>query len=445
VALKSSTPAEPSEARTHSLGRQLVLATLVFCAAFTVLAVTARTWSAWKHRVAAMNEELVQVQKVFQRTLGKAIWEMDREALLAHVDSAVQVSSVGHVRLVLRRTNREPEVIEQAQPGWEASSRAPSLHTPLRYEPYPGAAETVGELVLEGDERVLWQRLQSELMGIMVTQLVQSLLLAGLVMWVFNRLVTTHVRHVASHVRKLTPETLKEPLRLERDPARHDELSLLEAGVNKLQDSLGEYLTQQRRDEQELAAHRDRLAELVQEKTAELQNANAQLHELLRSDTLTGLSNRRHFDEVKEIEFRRAKRLHQPLSVLLCDVDYFKRYNDTYGHAQGDACLQAVARVLGDSFGRAGELPARIGGEEFAVLLPGTDQRGAQLAAERLRAAVAARALPHAASEVAPHVTLSIGVAQFDPATMDRFDALLHRADEALYRAKRLGRDRVAA
>jgi diguanylate cyclase (GGDEF)-like protein len=437
--------AEPGETRTHSLGRQLVLATLVFCAAFTVLAVTARTWSAWKHSVAAMNDELVQVQKVFQRTLGKAIWEMDREALLAHVDSAVQVSAVGHVRLILRRTNREPEVIDQAQPGWEASRRAPSLHTPLRYEPYPGAAETVGELVLEGDERVLWQRLQSELMGIMVTQLVQSLLLAGLVMWVFNRLVTTHVRHVASHVRKLTPETLKEPLRLERDPARRDELSLLEAGVNKLQDSLGDYLTQQRRDEQELAAHRDRLAELVQEQTAELQNANAQLQELLRSDTLTGLSNRRHFDEVKEIEFRRAKRLAQPLSVLLCDVDYFKRYNDTYGHAQGDACLQAVARVLRESFGRAGELPARIGGEEFAVLLPGTDQRGAQLAAERLRAAVTARALPHAASEVAPHVTLSIGVAQFDPATMDRFDALLHRADEALYRAKRLGRDRVAA
>lgn len=440
-----SPPAEPSETRTHSLGRQLVLATLLFCAVFTVLAVTVRTWSEWKHRVAAMNDELVQVQKVFQRTLGKAIWEMDREALVAHVDSAVQVSAVGRVRLILRRTNREPEIIEQRQPGWEASSRAPSLHTPLHYGPYPGAVETVGELVLEGDERVLWQRLRSELVGIMVTQVVQSLLLAGMIMWVFNRLVTTHVRHVASHVRALTPETLKEPLRLARDPARRDELSLLEAGVNKLQDSLGTYLTQQHRDEQELAAHRDRLAELVQEQTAELQSANAKLQELLRSDTLTGLSNRRHFDEVKEIEFRRAKRLRQPLSVLLCDVDHFKRYNDTYGHAQGDACLQAVARVLQDHFSRAGELPARIGGEEFAVLLPGTDLRGAQLAAERLREAVVARALPHTASGVAPHVTLSIGVAQLDPATMDRFDAVLQLADEALYRAKHLGRNRVAA
>jgi diguanylate cyclase (GGDEF)-like protein len=168
------------------------------------------------------------------------------------------------------------------------------------------------------------------------------------------------------------------------------------------------------------------------------------LEELSRRDPLTGLPNRRHFDDVKETELRRARRSGQPLSVLLCDVDFFKRYNDTYGHAMGDKCLKLVAHVLQDGFHRSGELPARIGGEEFAVLLPGLDAASAREQAERVREAVAAQGIPHTGSEVAPQVTLSIGVAQFEPQSMESFDALLHRADEALYRAKARGRNCVA-
>jgi diguanylate cyclase (GGDEF)-like protein len=233
-------------------------------------------------------------------------------------------------------------------------------------------------------------------------------------------------------------------LRIDRQASRRDELSLLEAGVNNLQGKLSDYLERQQRDEFDLAAHRDRLAELVAERTAELRAANSCLEQLTRSDPLTGLANRRHFDEMKDVEFRRATRLDQPLSVLMCDVDCFKRYNDTYGHALGDQCLQTVAKTLKSVFARAGELVARVGGEEFAVLLPGADLEQARQAAERLRQALAVQAVVHASSQVAAHVTLSIGVAQFDPQTMDRFDLLLQSADQALYRAKRLGRDRIA-
>jgi diguanylate cyclase (GGDEF)-like protein len=312
------------------------------------------------------------------------------------------------------------------------------------YEPYPGAAEMVGELTLQGDERVLWARLRAEVLGIVLTQVIQSLLLAGLIMWLFNRTVTVHVQQVARHLEEVTPTNLQQPLKLQRRVARPDELSQLEAGVNHLQDTLCEYLARQRRDERDLAAHRDRLAELVDEQTAELRSANAQLQTLSRSDPLTGLANRRHFDDVKDTEWRRAQRLGQPLSVLLCDVDHFKRYNDAYGHAQGDVCLQQVAAVLRTTFSRAGELAARIGGEEFAVLLPGLNADQAREAAGRLRQALAALNIAHADSPVAAHLTLSVGVAQFDPDTMDSFETLLHQADQALYRAKRQGRDQVA-
>jgi len=436
-------PQPPAPARAGSLATRLVWATLIFCLGFTLLAFGIRAWSARQAHRDTMNAELTQLGEVSQRTLAKSIWEMDREALRAQVDSAANVASVGHVTLTIRLAGRPAEVLERRREGWAASDRAPSLVRELTYEPYAGARETVGSFSLDGDARVLEARLRDEIVGIALTQVVQSLLLAGLVMWMFNRSVTVHVRHIAGHLARLTPQSLGEPLRLERPAARQDELSLLAAGVNQLQGSLSNYLERQHRDERELAAHRDRLADLVQERTQALQAANDQLQALSRSDALTGLPNRRHFDDIKDLEFRRALRTKQPLSLLIADVDHFKRYNDHYGHAAGDQCLREIAGVLMACFGRAGELAARYGGEEFAVLLPATDAAGALGAAQRLRDALAARALPHEDSDVAPQVTLSIGAAQFDAATMDSFETLFHQADQALYRAKRHGRDRA--
>lgn len=431
------------DAAVGSLGRRLVLATVAFGLLFTVAAVGVRTWWAWETHVAAMRTELGLIDQVFQRTLSKAIWEVDREFLRAQVEGVAQVKPVGRVELKIRQAGRAPEVIARAKPGAQVSRLAPSLHRVLTYEPYAGQTEVVGELSLEGDERDLWARLRGEIAGIVATQVIQSLLLAGLVMWMFNRSVTVHVRRVARHLDRLTPATLHKPLKLYRSAGRRDELSLLESGVNHLQGNLTSYLQRQHQAERDLAAHRDRLAELVNEQTAELRAANARLEELSRLDPLTGLANRRHFDEVKEAEFRRAQRRDLPLSVLLCDVDHFKRYNDTYGHAAGDRCLQLVAGILKQTFNRAGELNARIGGEEFAVLLPAADLSHALAAAERLREALAAQKIPHSGSLDGLHLTVSIGAAQWDPARMANFDALLHEADQALFRAKRQGRNQV--
>ncbi len=157
------------------------------------------------------------------------------------------------------------------------------------------------------------------------------------------------------------------------------------------------------------------------------------------------MPNRRYFDEVKDVEFSRAQRSGQPLSVLMCDIDYFKRYNDTYGHAQGDECLRLVAAAMKASIARAGDLVARLGGEEFAVLLPATDKAAAYLLAERLRQAVCDLAIPHDESSVAPIVTLSIGLATFEAGISSTFHELLELADRSLYQAKGDGRNRVVS
>jgi diguanylate cyclase (GGDEF)-like protein len=616
-----STPQAPQNYR-RSLGARLVLATLGFCFVFTLLTVGVRTWSAWQEALKDMDAELTLVEQVYRQTLSKAIWEMDRDSLHAHVESAAQVMAVGRITLTLNLINRAPEIIEHTADGWRSSSLAPARHLTLSYAPYPGGVETVGELLLAGDERVLWARLRDEASAILVTQLLQSLLLAGLIMLLFDRSVTVHVQHIARHLSQITPETLRTTLRLDRSQRAGDELTLLETGVNQLQAKLSDHLAQLRRYETELADHRDRLAELVQARTAELesltevqqlvlrlsnqlihapydrfddtqrdclrevaqwlgasralwlmpdnhdascrvflewrgstlvdnaqpprgmplpaalehqplllfssqvelrtvlseadasafaaldlgpcalarlksdsddfgfllfgkppttagwtdedrallamtaqillqsarnkaqlldivdarealQGANNRLEDLARHDPLTGLYNRRHFDEMQAVESRRAQRSGQPLSLLICDIDFFKDYNDHYGHPGGDQCLRAVADAMDKSITRSGDTLARIGGEEFAVLLPATSLAAALKVAERLRQSVEALQMPHAASGVTPHVTISIGAAQLDPQHPGGFDTLFEQADQALYRAKETGRNRI--
>lgn len=192
-----------------------------------------------------------------------------------------------------------------------------------------------------------------------------------------------------------------------------------------------------------LERQKEAMARLVTEKTEELRLANEHLARLSFVDALTGVANRRRFDEALEQEWQRALRFQTSLALLVADVDHFKAFNDSLGHVQGDRCLVLVAEVLQDAARRAGDLVARYGGEEFVVLIPGADHRAAFEFAELLRRECEARALPHPASSVGPCVTISIGVAAAVPRDGASASELLHEADAALYRAKRSGRNRV--
>jgi diguanylate cyclase (GGDEF)-like protein len=171
---------------------------------------------------------------------------------------------------------------------------------------------------------------------------------------------------------------------------------------------------------------------------------SAQEGEKARIDGLTQIANRRRFDEYLFQEWSRHIRMQQPLSLLICDVDHFKLYNDGQGHQAGDECLKSVAKAINQCY-RAGDLVARYGGEEFAMVLPQTNRAGAVQVAERVCAAVAAAALPHPASPVCDRVTVSIGVASMTPPPHAPSDArtLIQQADRHLYLAKKLGRNQV--
>jgi diguanylate cyclase (GGDEF)-like protein len=161
-------------------------------------------------------------------------------------------------------------------------------------------------------------------------------------------------------------------------------------------------------------------------------------------DGLTGIANRRRFDQVLDMEWRRGIRSGTCLSLLLMDIDFFKLFNDAEGHLAGDDCLRKIARSLAGVVLRPGDLVARYGGEEFVCLLSETDAAGARLVADRIQGVIAELALPHPRSSVAPFVTLSIGVAIVLPGLDAEASALIEAADRALYRAKNAGRNRVS-
>jgi diguanylate cyclase (GGDEF)-like protein len=199
----------------------------------------------------------------------------------------------------------------------------------------------------------------------------------------------------------------------------------------------------------QLRAQKVKLEQGIRERTLELEHAqselevaNKELHRLTRTDALTGIANRRYFDERLEQEWHRAERQDQALSLLMIDVDSFKAFNDAYGHPEGDQCLICVAGLIAQTIRGPSDLSARYGGEEFAVILPGINQAEALAVAERLRASITERALEHQRSPFGI-VTVSIGVAE--RSTADDQMALISAADTALYAAKNAGRNRVQA
>jgi diguanylate cyclase (GGDEF)-like protein len=197
---------------------------------------------------------------------------------------------------------------------------------------------------------------------------------------------------------------------------------------------------------------RNELGTLVQECNNLLENIDLQHHRLEEhassmrqlsiTDALTRLSNRRHFDEALDIALAHAQRHKAPLTLLLCDVDHFKLYNDTYGHQDGDRVLQVVAKCLSRALHRKTDIAARYGGEEFAILMPDTDEKGALHVAASVQKLLSDERVPHVASKTDEFVTISIGLACVHDAYSFSPEQLIRQADEALYQAKNNGRNR---
>ncbi|MRR14415.1 diguanylate cyclase, partial [archaeon] len=261
-----------------------------------------------------------------------------------------------------------------------------------------------------------------------------GLVIALVVILLLERNIIHPVTRLTKHVLSIS-ETGNYSPRL--SIKRKDEIGTLAREFNRMLEKLGEMNTI-------METINDQLIEDItkrQEIENKLHDANRELHRLAVMDGLTQLSNRRRFDEFLNLEWKRGMRDSHPLSLIIFDVDFFKLYNDTYGHQAGDECLRSIAGVIGASVKRVSDIAARYGGEEFAVILPGTDIRGAENLAESIREKVLSLAIPHEKSSVARCVTISAGVACVVASRDKPRDMLIRFADSALYDAKANGRN----
>lgn len=223
----------------------------------------------------------------------------------------------------------------------------------------------------------------------------------------------------------------------EQERGNHDN------GTQALLKMIGKLYTALTAQNAQLALANQTLEARVARRTRELEEANERLKALSITDPLLGIANRAHFNERLAQVYAMARRSRRPVGMVLVDVDYFKRYNDRYGHLQGDACLQAVAAGIQSCVHRETDLVARYGGEEFAIILPDTDAQGTTAVAERMVQAVRALEIAHSCSEVAKVVTISAGTASHVPCAGGA-QQLIRCADEALYGAKAAGRNQAA-
>lgn len=185
------------------------------------------------------------------------------------------------------------------------------------------------------------------------------------------------------------------------------------------------------------------MLEIKIKELSELKAANFNLENLSYTDGLTGISNRRNFDSYIEMSWNNCLNSNKPLSLIMMDIDYFKLYNDNYGHIKGDDCLKAVAKELSKSAKRTLDLSARYGGEEFVIILPETHKDGAEIIAEEIRKNIINLDIPHEYSPISKNVTLSLGVTTMVPNNQHTISEFINDADKALYEAKSLGRNRT--
>ena len=255
--------------------------------------------------------------------------------------------------------------------------------------------------------------------------IVSLFVIAGAIIFFINRFILKPISHLTEFTKVIADGNYDKKISMDFD----NEFGTLADSFNKMANTINKHI--------------NHLEELVEQRTEELEERNKELDRLASLDGLTRLCNRRVFNEILNKEWERLKREKRPLSLLFLDIDFFKQYNDFYGHQQGDECLKKIASILDKEARRPADLAARYGGEEFVILLPNTPESGAWQKAKAVQKSISTVNIAHKKSKVSSHVTCSIGVATVVPNNNFDADKFLDAADEALYEAKESGRDRA--
>lgn len=425
----------------QSITRDILRRILTIATLFVLLVSMVQCWVQYRSEIERVDALVATLAGSHIPLLMVALWDIEPVAAKRQVDMIAAHPEIGSARL-------ETMTGMTFQVGPVSSSALADFVTDI---PHPrGRVEPLGRLSVAYN----WPQIRQNILTSVALATAKLALFILFISMVVYRVIVSRLkkplRQIAKYSQRLSPDGDNPPLQIQRpDRPWRDEIDLVSEGFETLRETIARYSSERDKAMAALARERDQLEERVKARTAELEEHRRELIRMTRTDPLTGLANRRYFDDAKRLEERRARRQGTPISLVMIDVDYFKNYNDRYGHAKGDRCLVRLAQVMRDHCRRAGELAVRLGGEEFALLLPGQGQLTSLDLATNLQQALYDANLPHDGSPIG-RVSVSIGCATWEPGCdlpLDDklFDRLLSLADKRLYQAKHQGRNQVVA
>lgn len=390
-----------------------------------------------------LAKELNAYRNIFSLDLSSALWNFDREAITRISRGILEIPIIDGVIIADTRDN---EVILSAGIIQDQIHAFPldaqRYKFPILYL-FQDKSIPVGTLILHSNPVLILKRLKASFTTLIINSLIKSLALFIIFLWVGRIILTRPLSILTSSMDTLNFEDMEECPPIDIKTSERNEFKLIEESFNRMVKRLISGINRRIQLQTALQRSNDQLERRIAERTRELSEKNRLLKHLSLTDPLTSAANRRHFDDTLNREYKRLDRGTTHLSLIFCDIDYFKTFNDLFGHQAGDECLKQVVRQLQAVVKRGNDCVARYGGEEFAIILPETPKQAAMELAERIRQAVEALGIPHEKPKGSPQVvTLSLGVACTDG--QNGYDtALTAQADKALYQAKAKGRNRV--
>lgn len=441
---------------------------IIFGSYFIVtLAVTCIQLAAeYQHTKSGVDNELLAMDLTFGASLANSTWRFQGDVQKATLTGISKLPVVTGVkiddpqgRLVLAQgniTDSDGKQVHVDEQGMRTPLAADFLHAaishrfPILYRDEHNVVHNIGSWTVYSSRHVVVQKVAYGFFLILINSVIKTLVLWFIFLYVFRRWLGVPITKLSSFVQE---QDLNQPntQQLVALPGKkRHELHVLADAINAMLTNLRKHTAQNRTLYEQLEQEKESLRALnkslelrIAERTQDLAQANEQLKSLSLTDGLTGISNRRCFDQTLEQEWRRCARNARPLTVALFDVDWFKPYNDHYGHIAGDEVLRQVAATLQQTVGRAGDTVARYGGEEFALIAADTDVESGLHVVHKMCNAVFDLALPHEMSEFGC-ITVSVGIASCDPSRQEGdISELLQAADAALYRAKMAGRNQA--
>ena len=420
--------------KTHSISRKLLKVVFTIYFSLTILMTAIHIMVEYEYTKNVINEELECLEKTFKPAITTAMWELNSEQLKALTDGIYNLAIVTGVEI----TDNEGHIKEKRglAAGIDKVINSDLFYYQMQiYREFDNKQIYLGKVRFYSDSSVIINRVKMGFMLILLNAVIKSSILIILFLWAFQKYLFNPISRLTQQIERIDLKNIGD-IRIDLNINEENELKRLERSFNKMLNQLQidrDYFNNLQMQ------HQDRLERQVNKRTGELEEAIEELNKIAFKDSLTHLKNRRSFFEEGKNYMSIARRVKQPMSLLMVDLDYFKSINDTYGHMIGDRVLIDFAEKMSHQL-RESDLFARIGGEEFTIILNNTDCNGAKVVAEKMCRLIENSVFKEGDIEFS--YTISIGVTDLEEKDK-QIDDLIRRADIALYRAKEAGRNQV--